>query len=65
MTMIFELHAIAVNHKYNFSRYFSILKIIFINNILPLQISFIILVTISIKLPMILLLVRILLFAPT
>ena len=38
MSMIFELHTVAVNGEYSFSKYFSILNIVFINNILHLQI---------------------------
>ena len=54
MTMIFELHAVAFDDEYNFSRYFSILKIVLINNILHLQHIHI---TFSILRPMILSLV--------
>ena len=53
MTMIIELHAVAVYDEYNFSRYFSILKIVFISNILYQQISFIVHITFSLVLPMI------------
>ena len=53
MTMIIELHAVAVYDEYNFSRYFSILKILFISNILHQQISFIVHITFSLVLPMI------------
>ena len=38
MSMIFELHTVAVDGEYSFSKYFSILNIVFINNILHLQI---------------------------
>ena len=38
MSMIFELHTVAVNGEYSFSKYFSILNIVFINNILHLHI---------------------------
>ena len=41
MSMFFELHAVAVDDEYNFIRNFSILKTVFVNNILHLQISFI------------------------
>ena len=52
--MVFELHAVAVDDEYNFSRYFSILKIVFMKNIVHLQISFIVLITFSLLLlPMI------------
>ena len=54
MTMIFELHAAAFDDEYNFSRYFSILKNLFINNILHLQLSFIVHITFFLLLPMIL-----------
>ena len=64
MTMIFELHAVAVDDEYNFSRYFSIFKILFINNILHLQISFIVHITFSLLLTMILSLVGIILLTP-
>ena len=40
--MIFELHAIAIDDEYSFSRYYGILKIFFINNILHLQSRFIV-----------------------
>ena len=42
ITMIFELHAIAIDDEYSVSRYYGILKIFFINNILHLQIRFIV-----------------------
>ena len=45
----------------NFSRYFSIFKIVFINNILHLHISFIVHITFSLLLPMIFSLVGIIL----
>ena len=64
MTMIFELHAVALDDEYNFSRYFSIFKIVFINNILHLQISFIVHITFSLLLTMILSLVGIILLTP-
>ena len=64
MKMIFELHAIAIDGEYNFSRYFSIWKVAFINNILQLQISFVVLITFSILLPMISLLRGIILLTP-
>ena len=54
MTMIFELHAAAFDDEYNFSRYFSILKNLFINNILHLQLSFIVHITFFLLLPTIL-----------
>ena len=38
MSMIFELHTVAVDGEYSFSKYLSILNIVFINNILHLQI---------------------------
>ena len=41
MSMFFELHVVAVDDEYNFIRNFSILKTVFVNNILHLQISFI------------------------
>ena len=53
MTMITELHAVAVYDEYNFIRYFSILKIVFISNILHQQISLIVHITFSLVLPMI------------
>ena len=54
ISMVFELHAVAVDDEYNFSRYFSILKIVFMKNIVHLQISFIVLITFSLLLlPMI------------
>ena len=61
MTIIFEFHAVAFDDEYNFSKYFSILKILFINNILHLQLSFIVHITFFLLLPMILSLVRIIL----
>ena len=61
MTMIFELHAVVVDDEYDFSRYLSILKIVSINNILHLQINFIVHITFSPLLPMILSLVGIIL----
>ena len=64
MTMIFELHAVAVDDEYNFIRYLSIFKIVFTNNILYLQISFIVHITFSLLLPMILSLVGITLLTP-
>ena len=48
--MIFALHAAAVNDEHDFSRYFSILEIVFITNILHLQISFIVHITSSLLL---------------
>ena len=41
MSMFFELHVVAVDDEYNFIRNFSILKTVFVNNILHLQIRFI------------------------
>ena len=38
MSMIFELHTVAVDGEYSFGKYFSILNIVFIKNILHLQI---------------------------
>ena len=61
MTMIFELHAVDDNDEYNLSRYFSIFKIVFINNILHLQISFIVHIIFPLLLPVILSLVGIIL----
>ena len=39
VTIIFQSYAVTVDDEYNFSRHFSILKIVFINNILHLQIQ--------------------------
>ena len=64
MTMIFQLHFVAVHDEYNFSRCFSILKIVFINSILHLQICFIVHITFFLLLPMVLLLVGISLLTP-
>ena len=64
MTMIFELHTVAVDDEYNFSRYFSIFKTLVINNILHLQISFIVHITFYLLLPTILSFVRIIVLTP-
>ena len=61
MTMIFELHVVVIDDEYDFNRYLSILKIVSINNILHLQISFSVHITFSLLLPMILSLVGIIL----
>ena len=59
MTMIFELHAVAVDDEYNFSRYVSVLKIfIYQQHSTPVCIIF------SFLVPMILSLVRIILLTP-
>ena len=64
MTMTFELHAVAVDDEYDFSRCFSIFNIVFINNLLHLRISFIFHIKFSLLLPMILLPVGIILLTP-
>ena len=64
MSLIYELHAVAVDDEYNFTGHFSILKIVFINNILHLQISFVVHITFSLLLPIILSLVELILLTP-